>query len=292
METNALKFDYYLLVSRSDIALQVNLLQAFISNCLRLFKLSLPLGSKFPASERRPGDDAAILAVMGLVRLSCQTYSIWRCIIILEFLLSRSKYNYDALLVMIRLQMITGMGTLAMKHYSQLSIKNVQNATMSWILYMRISTVHPLNPYTISNQEPFDLVKGLCEVRDWWTNAARLNRSAIELMLSHGQYHMLLDSIAGNKFSPHNFSLFMVTSELKRVARFSEMPELKDYSEGRGTMSHASDYQRTNLIFAVNVPAHLTDTRDTTAFPDCEAPGQNRFHEYLHNGPIPNVRFN
>ncbi len=231
-----MKFDYFLLVSRSDIPSRVDLLKAFISNCLRLFQLSLSLGSNFPVSERRPGDDAAILAVMALVHLSClgQGSTLLRCIVILEVLVAHSRHNYDALLVLVRLYVMAGMGSLAMHYFAQLSIKNIQNATISWILYTRISTIHPLNPYDIGGQAPFDLLKNLSQVLEWGKTADDLSTSSINLMLNHGRYNMLLDTISNGRFSKSSLPNFVVLSELKRATRFSEIPELKEFSETEG----------------------------------------------------------
>lgn len=157
-----------------------------------------------------------------------------RCIIILEVLVAQSKCNYDALLVLIPLYLSMGMGSFAMQYYAQLSIKNVQNATMSWILYTRISTIHPLNPYQIGNQTPFDLLDNLSKAVDWASTADRLTSSSLKLMLNRGQYHILLDTSTSDKFRAFNFSTYMNLCELKRAARFSETPDLKAFSSLKG----------------------------------------------------------
>ena len=133
-EINALKLDYNLVVSQSEDLLPPNMLPMFISNCLRLYRLSLHIEFDLPVSDRRAGDDAALLAAMGLIRLYnrdrrksyANNTALIRSTIILENILSHSKHNYDALLLLVRLYMYFGAGSLAIERYSRLSLKNIQ----------------------------------------------------------------------------------------------------------------------------------------------------------------------
>lgn len=224
----------------------------FVCNCLRLFKLSLPLGSKFPASERRPGDDAAILAVMALVRIGdIQEWvdnSLIRGIVILEVLVAQSRCNYDALLVLIRLYIKAGMGSLAMHYYGQLSVKNMQNATISWILFTRISTIHPLNPYAIGSETPFDLLENLSKALEWAAAANQSYNSSINSMLNSGQYNMVLQTLTNPIFGPSSFSIYMIHAELKRAARLSEITTLSKFAVVKGNTVSQIEYTFTENI--------------------------------------------
>ena len=255
----------------------------------------MPLGSKFPPSERRPGDDAAILAVMGLVHISKENGwrdgSLLRGIIILEALIAQSRCNYDALLVMVRLYVTVGMGSLAMLYYAQLSIKNVQNATMSWVLFTRISTIHPLNPYLIGNETSFDLCENLRKVLEWGKTGDRMCNASVNSMLNFGQYNMAIDMLSTFEFGSSNFTAYMISVELQRVARFSELPSLKDLARTKGKVRLTIERVFTHMIFIAKMPDHARDVRDLKPFPDCEAPRQRRFVDYLHTGTPPNVRF-
>jgi len=149
-------------VSYADKAL----FERFVSNCLRLFKLSLPLGASLPASERRPGDDAAILAAMGCVHLynMGEMRALLRAAVILEALLSNSSHNYDALLLIIRICFCLGAVSEGIAHYLKLDIKHIQYLTNSWVLFTRISTIHPhpvqsANPRSDRSLNPAALLK-------------------------------------------------------------------------------------------------------------------------------------
>lgn len=228
-----LKLDYHLVVSRNDTPAQVSLLRAFVSRCLQLYKESLSVNISLPVSDRRPGDDAAMLGAMALIRLHeyAEKHAFLQCITILECLLSHSKHNYDALLALTRLYMQAGVGMLAADLYSRLSIKNMQHTTVSWILYNRISTIHPCEPSrTISRQTPSHMLKNLSYAIDWHVSAEEYNSIAIDRMIECGQYTMLFDTLEIGEWIKNGFGKFMFVVESHRIGRFSQFSQIKDYS--------------------------------------------------------------
>lgn len=228
-----LKLNYYLLVSCNDTPAQVSLLRAFVSRCLQLYKVSLSVKTSLPVSDRRPGDDAAMLGAMALIRLHefAEKHALLQCIAILECLLSHSKHNYDALLTLIRLYMQAGAGTLAADLYSRLSIKNMQHTTVSWILYNRISTIHPCEPSsTISRQIPSHILKNLSNAIDWHMSAEEYNSIAIDRMLECGQYTLLFDTLEIGGWIKNGFEKLMFVVESHRIGRFSQFSQIQDYS--------------------------------------------------------------
>lgn len=230
-EINVLKLEYNLVISRDDNTFKDGLLQAFICNCLRLYRLSLKYDLNLPVSDRLPGDDAALLAAMGLIRLykTRQKYpehnnALLRSVVVLEHLLLRSKHNYDALLILVRLYIFLGAGSLAVERYSRLSIKNLQHATVSWVLYTRISTIHP-HPVTISRtndggQTTMDLASDMSQALDWHKGASGLSKTSVTSMQENGQWSMSLDALSTSAHIESGFSKLLLFVETKRVARF------------------------------------------------------------------------
>lgn len=164
--------------------------------------------------------------------------AVFQCIAILEFLLTDSKHNYDALLTLIRLHMDLGTGSLAVQLHSRLSIKNLQHATISWILYTRISTIHPYAPSTtFSDQAPIDSSKNLSLAIDWHKSAEDLNSVSINRMLDNGQYSMLFDTLEIDRCIKSGLAKFMFVVESHRIGRFSNFSEIKDYSSLIGNRS-------------------------------------------------------
>lgn len=239
-EMNALKLDYYLVVSRDDNLWDTDLLNVFVCNCLRLYNFSLSVGSNLPASERQPGDDAAILAAMALIRLHRGGHfpSLLRSIVILESLGSYSSRNYDAILILVRLYMFLGAGSLATLWYKRLSIKNLQHATLSWILFTRISTIYPLPVGLIHKAKTettvTDCSRGMVQAIDWHGAASKINDRSMRQMLAQGHYSMILDNIPSTRLVREGFSKFLLIVELKRVERLARATQLTDDREPCG----------------------------------------------------------
>jgi len=251
----------------------------------------LPLGSKLPVSERRPGDDAAILAVMALLHLHRhgEFNALLRAVAVLEFLLSYSKHNYDALLMLVRLYLFLGTPSLAVKAYSVLSIKNIQYATLSWILLTRISTTHPylFNPaLKVKNGAPASGL--LLNALDWHRSASNLGGATTSQMLQTGQYCMMLDNLATQGSVLQGFSHYLIIVELLRIIRLTQPSSGSDY---RVACSKWDTHvvERVIDVLADEISSRIEDNRDRKAFPDCEVTGRLRFEQYLCLGPEPNV---
>ena len=236
-EINALKLDYNLVVSRNDDSLPTNLLPIFINNCLQLYHLSLHIGFDLPVSDRQPGDDAALLAAMGLVRLYnrdkeksyANNIALFRSVVILENVLSNSKHNYDALLLLVRLYMYFGAGSLAIERYSRLSIKNMQHATISWALFTHMSTIHPQPTKFPSvdgkSQTVVNPSEDIAQILQWYQIADDLSNKSLNTMQENGLWNMCLDAFSTKLSVSQNFIRHQLFVEGKRIQRFNASPQ-------------------------------------------------------------------
>lgn len=188
-----------------------------------------------PTSERRPGDDAAILAAMAVLHFYHQnaTQSMSRASAILHCVLSSSKHNYDALSLQIRLYSLLGCAAPATKCYSQLCIKNMQNATLSWLLYPGLSTLHPHPfPRPPSNEAmAMDPLSNLKIALSWHHGAENINQDSIVDMLEHGQYNMALDALDLRDSLGQGYSKIIVWCELRRLQRLRNALWEKDFTD-------------------------------------------------------------
>ncbi|KAL6716429.1 hypothetical protein ACLMJK_005996 [Lecanora helva] len=265
-EINILKLEFYLVISQDENCFRSDLVVAFISTCLRLYKQSLRFGFDLPVSDRRPGDDAALLAAMGLVHLfkMGKRYALIQCILLLEHTLLHSKHNYDALLILVRLYMFIGAGSLAMERYNRLSIKNVQHATISWVLYTRLSTIHPFPAtYTANDRTQTTIVpfQDMMYALDWHQSAQILSYKAVTSIQDRGAWNMSLDTLETNHAVFSGLGRYLLYVEVKRIERLLMPP-------------------RTIVKHSHRVPERTRDSRDSSAFPDFEA-GQLTFEEHL-----------
>lgn len=282
-EVNVLKLEYYLLISRDENCNRTSLLLAFISSCLRLYKLSSYFGLQLPVSDRRPGDDAALLAAMGLIRLFKQGKkpALLQSVIVLEHLLSHSKHNYDALLILVRLYVFLGAGSLAMDRYSRLSIKNLQYATISWVLYTRISTIHPYPATYNTNDKHISIIdpkEDIDQILSWHRSAENLSRKAVHNMQANNQWDMSLDSLATCETVLSSFIKSLAIVEKKRIMRLRSMRYLS--TKTAFSTYTTPELETLKLTLGLELPERTKDTRDRTAFPSFEG-GSLTFEEHL-----------
>ena len=225
-EINVLKLEYNLVVSQDCNSHRSDLLAAFVTKCLRLYKESLRFGFDLPVSDRRPGDDAALLAAMGLVRLfkMGKRHALIQCIIILEHSILHSKHNYDALLILVRLYMFLGAGSLAMERYQRLSIKNIQHTTISWVLYTRLSSIHPFAATYPKDRGTFLPMDEMSYAFDWHCAAERLSKNSLHSMQDRGQWYMSLETLDAVRVISDGFTRCLLNVEMKRIERIADHP--------------------------------------------------------------------
>ena len=250
-EINILKLDYDLIVSSREAGESIPLLNAFVCNCLRLYKLSLSLGSDLPVSERRPGDDAGILAAMALFRmfLTGSKEALLRCAIVLEFVVDQSKHNYDALLLLIRIHVELGAASLAYNSYTRLKIKNMQFVSLPWIFYSRISTFQPhgqiRDPST--SQTPANDMRFLC---GWHDSISSTSEAKIIQILDEERHDILLDYMSFHQSITSNLSKTIMSLEIQQIERFRGHAEKMAGHELRALLGKwASEvHDRTNQL--------------------------------------------
>ena len=233
-EINALKMDYTLRISKSQ---SQSILQAFVCNCTRLYKLSIFLGDDRVYSDNKPGDDACILAVMGLVRLSEleQKRYLFLSAQLLEFLLARSKHNYQALLTLVRVYVMLGAGSLAMKTYKRLAIKNLQHETMAHVLFTRFATIHPhaapINFGPSTERKDTDPISAVGAALDSYRSSARQAAVGKRLFLEKGRYSMLLGVLEVEDAMKRSLCKVMWVLERRRMKRLTRCDDDEDYLE-------------------------------------------------------------
>ena len=216
-EINSLKIDYTVGLIRQQGPENAELTEAFVANCLRLWVLSLTFDEdNHTITDRRCGDDAAILAATGCIHLyhEQRRTALLRATCILEELLFYSPHNYEAQLLLIQVYIYQGAVTKAFRHYARLDIKNLQHLSLSWLLFTRISTLHPL-PSAIHG-----IVVGE-ELRSILKSIERVEESVTSSLLRYlnaGTYRNLLGQLEVKKFCQGSAAKLLLLMEHWRVA--------------------------------------------------------------------------
>ncbi|MCJ1377257.1 hypothetical protein MMC17_000349 [Xylographa soralifera] len=274
-EINYLKQAYTLIISVQAGLDNTKLLEFFVVVCLHLYKIAMPLSRDLPLSERQPGDDAAILAAMGCIHLfdNGDERGLVRAAAILEMLLSNSTHNYDAQLIIIRVYIYLGLGVQAMSHYARLDIKHLQYLTNSWIMFTRISTIHP-HPFPSVSSKKIELTSPATMLKSalsWGHHQNKQVQGGIASFFEHDNLSELLDHLEYQK-----------TTEVAVLVKASLMTEAKRIAR----LGHG--YFGLEFDVAISDPSSFDfdDVRNTTSFPSYEAHGQASFERYLRPGPM------
>lgn len=231
-EINALKLDYALRVSKSR---SQSTFETFVCNCIRLYKVSNCLGNDRVYSDNKPGDDAGILAAMGLVRLSESKGKRYLLLSaqILDFLLARSKHNYQALLTLVRVYVMLGAGSLAMKTYKRLAIKNLQHETLSHVLLTRFATIHPHPSHMefgpSAERKDTDPISAVEAALESYKSSARQATAGKRLFLEKGRYSMLLGVLDIDDTMKRSITKIMWVLERRRMKWFARVDNDRSY---------------------------------------------------------------
>lgn len=200
-------------------------------------------------TDMHPGDDAVIMVAMALIKLGGRREQIQekfpikngqadtsfrkrhsdkrliQAAAILEFAHSKSPANPQLLLLLVRLYLVLGAGSLAMRAYSKLNLKQVQGETLGYVLLDRISMMHPYPCHDIMTGDepvPFDPAIELAKIhqryRAFKTQISRNYMTCLQTG-SYGSIFQLID--VQEKLSP-SLACVMSVMELRKLIRIRD----------------------------------------------------------------------
>lgn len=301
---NALKFEYFLCISKVPIP-EKDSLENFVSDCLRMYKLSLRV-------DKECGEEACILAVIGLVKLhhfsrdyelddgnpeagtpekkatakgdfSRKTYLV-QAIHLLEFLKSNNEHNYSAALLLTTIYQLLGLIGLAATAFQILNVKEIQHDTISHLFWSRISISHPFScKQSLMNRiskTPFssDLIggpyanpqSGLGTALYWYEAAADRIVSMIVGMLETVPFDKIYEFSQFKSRFENSLARAVMTIESRRIERLT----------GNGTTAD---------ILPPTFGLWISDNRDFNTIPDFEYPTAEKFNTFVTTRPAPMV---
>jgi N-terminal acetyltransferase B complex non-catalytic subunit len=235
-KTTFYKFRYLVLpeVTEPQAAIPISI---FATEALKLYRESFAIEIAILPTDDHPGDDACILAVMALVKLhhyqlNNATYKGHSHLIsaaaLLEYLISKSNHNYQALLYLIRLYQILGLPSLAFEAYSRLKVKTIQHETMAHHIFTRISLMHPFE--TRIDNDDLDDEFDEKYMTPWSTLSAILRYydkypekgySSAKKALETGRYSHARDILTTSEKSEDDFTRWMLIVESHKIKKFT-----------------------------------------------------------------------
>ncbi|KAL4921271.1 N-acetyltransferase B complex non catalytic subunit-domain-containing protein [Aspergillus aurantiobrunneus] len=280
---NALKLEYCFLMSSEAPNVSREKVEDFVSRCLKGYgKAERRDRSSAPSTiESQPSDDLGVLAAMALLRFSGNWVStkqeeipdimLIRAAAILERLVVDSPHNYQALLLLVRLYLRLGAGSLALKTFSKMSVKQMQFETVAHNLFTRLATIHPHSAPPIDSAEykDFNPQSAFVQAMIFYLSANVTSTRHRTNGLEYGSYVNVEGTIELQRRLRQSICRRMWSLEVKRVQRLAGGDPTGRYDESARDSSP------------------LVDQRTFDAFMNCEAPGQPTFEQLMRVGPLP-----
>lgn len=238
-----LEYCFHLPFDKTNESMQKT--ENFVSRCIRLY-----LASKQPASTDAPGviqsqpkDDLCLLAAMSTVKQSgyaidqspCPTpqSSFIQAAAILEQLLVNSPHNYEALLLLVRIYLLLGAGSMALKTFHALNVKQIQHESVSHNLFTRLSTIHPgaAPPSTGMERKDWDPQIALRIAMEFYYRSAMATEYSRTSGLEYGSYVNISESIALEHDLQHSICRKIYGLEVRRIQRLTGLEPTAQYAD-------------------------------------------------------------
>ena len=202
-------------------------------------------------TDIHPADDLSLLAATCLAKLSLKknsvpssepienpaVYHLLQAAVLLEYAFSHSKANSQISLMLTRIYYCLGCGSLALRAYQRLGVKQIQNATLSHYMFDGIATFHP-HPFTPEDSSPTrSVIDELRNQQRIYKNAPKQISNKIWSSFEHNNYNTIFELDEVKDALAYNVSAVMSAIESRRISRLVQP----------GTPLTASSYGFDNL---------------------------------------------
>ena len=275
-QLNELKLRYTIEISNPDNVGNIPKLETFANLCVSLYLSSLKIEKKYAITERRTGDEAAILAASTFIHLwefkHRKASARLQATLILEKLLENSKHHYGAILMLVRLYVLQGCFDLAYKYYSKLNLKNVQHLSETWVLLDRVASIFPYK-HQERNEDIHELLQTVASYTESKTSSLH---STMEIYKSTQNWSKLCEIHELLNTSKVSISRAGILGEL---SRFYYHHQFGDCFGDDTMLDHMITIQNPN-----KGGVHA-DVRSDKGFPNYEDVESKQLEKYLRGGP-------
>ncbi|KAJ5673827.1 hypothetical protein N7462_009266 [Penicillium macrosclerotiorum] len=287
---NALKMDYWLNISGSESTPSCQQIDSFVSRCMKLYQSFSSKDKKDTTKkavegssstiESQPRDELCILAAMGLLQIEgtqseVSDTALIRAASILERLCQDSPHNYQALLLLIRIYLRLGAGSLALSTFSKLSVKQVQYDSVAHLFFTRLATIHPHSAPPIEGAEykDFDPQSAFVQALHFFRMADANTMKYRTAGLDNGSYANTEEIIELRRRLLNSVNRRTFALDVRRMQRLV----------GGDPLSRYDDIAQETSPFL--------DHREFTAFMNCEFTGKPDFEQRVRVGPTPKANW-
>ncbi|KAJ5608161.1 hypothetical protein N7537_004780 [Penicillium hordei] len=286
---NAYKLQYCDRISGNSNASK-SIIETLVRNCLYFYDAFTLLAKTqdqkkesqpdtASAMESRPTDDFCIIAAIALLQPSpagqtsekISNTALIRAAGILEHLLIDSPHNYEAILMLIRIYLLLGAGSIALRWFGKLSVKQMQYESVAHNLFTRFATIHPhpASPIEGGEYKDFEPQVAFIGALDFYRSANFTIKNSLIKGLDDGTYVNLDDSIELQKRIRDSICRRMWALDLRRMQRIRKGNHLALHEDVAQDTSPAQDHRKYD------------------AFMNLERCDKSPFEHRLRAGPIP-----
>ncbi|KAK5020415.1 hypothetical protein LTR60_000540, partial [Cryomyces antarcticus] len=230
VEMNSLKFDYLLCISGAQLDSKA-IVEGFVSNCIGLYSMNISACATEPVTDASSGGEACLLAVMGLVKLhhfrsneqDGSNKYLLQAACLLEHLLEHAEHSYQGKLILVHIYLSLGLGSLAMRWYHRLGLKEIQHDTLSHVLYTRMSSSHPFPVSRVGRSylgddetDPYVGMRKALKFHDGSSMKIAAIQSQVLEIKNYDQLYELRDLRVALE---HSFTKRLMEEECRRIAR-------------------------------------------------------------------------
>jgi N-terminal acetyltransferase B complex non-catalytic subunit len=187
-------------------------------------------------TDQHPADDLSILAAVCLIKLSLlqtknnseplnrtTTTYVWEAAVLLENAWLHSKYNFQISQMLIRIYNYLGCGSLAMRAYHRMPVKQIQQDTISYTLFDRLSSSHPhaSSQSIAASSKQRTPVEQLQHQQKFCRSSRGNITKNLWLSFKHGSYNTIFEFIEVSEKLSHSMAAAMSVIESRKISRLT-----------------------------------------------------------------------
>lgn len=255
---NAYKLRYHAQISGKTHSSKSSA-EGLVKKCIELYNACSPQIPKIgtdeqgdaAAMESRPVDDFCIIAAMTLITFNesgepsskISKTALIRAAGLLEQLLVKSPHHSGAILVLIRIYLLLGAGSIALKMFGRLSVKQIQYDSVAHNLFTRLATIHPHQgpPIEGADYKDFDPQAAFVKALDFYRSATITVGHHMSKGLNDGSYINLEDTVALRDQLRDSVSRRMWALDVRRMQRLTKGEHLS-FHEDVGTYLSTTNF--------------------------------------------------
>lgn len=188
-------------------------------------------------TDQHPADDLSILAAVCLIKLSLMntekdteslakttTTYLLQAAVLLETAWLHSKHNFQISLMLIRLYKHLGCGSLAMRAYHRLSLKNIQLDTLTYTIFDRLSSSHPhsWSQFTETSSKQRTSLEQLQKQQKLYKSSRENITKNAWLSFKHGSYNAIFEMREVSEKLSNSMAAAMSVIESRKISRLTE----------------------------------------------------------------------